>query len=277
MTHKLNQVKERPINLSADEVIAVKEGYKTQIRVPIKHTPATDILFNDKYYDWRYDGTTHSDEEGVESDPRGEHYMEELAPPDSAYHYHGFTENYESIGHCPLGKVGDRLWVREKHRPNCYPEYLYPLDYEDLSNNYLFKICDELEAKGCPKASDGDKNCQYDEVFDGDAVDRIMPWRSPIAMPRWASRLLLEIVDVRVERLQDISDADAIAEGCIEYGPFGEYRGSRRERKDSMQYKAYDTPQRAYQCVWNSKHGKQIPWAANPWVWVIKFKAVEGV
>ncbi|VTN08304.1 Uncharacterised protein [Raoultella terrigena] len=87
-------------------------------------------------------------------------------------------------------------------------------------------------------------------------------------MPRWASRITLEITDVRVERLNSISESDAIAEGLkrynddgiIYYGPFG--RGDCR-------------PEVAYRDLWLSIYGAES-WQANPWVWVIEFKRVEG-
>lgn len=286
-----NQVKVRPVNWTADEVRAALAGRKIQMRLPIKHLK--NLIINEGKYPDEEDYSTIN---VVFTKPvKGMLGVFSGGPFTKDKLLRWFARDY-----CPFGKVGDRLWVRETHRPmgwsyddntvniqykdglkqtyDCYPEYLYPFSYEDLSNNYLSKICDELEAKGCPKASDGDENWQYDEVFDGDGVDRLMSWRSPIAMPRWASRLLLEIVDVRVERLQDISEADAIAEGIAEYGPFGEYRGSKKQRKNCMQYNAYSDARRAYQCVWDSINAKRgYEWASNPWVGVIDFKVLEGV
>lgn len=280
-----NQVKERPVNWTSDEVVAALAGRKTQMRVPIAKTPETAILFGN--HDWRYDGKEFTNDGCCNTDPRGAHMMERVSRVDYLP-----MEEYESIGYCPLGKVGDLLWVRETHRPmgwsyddntvniqykdgakqtrDCYPEYLYPLDYEDLSNNYLFKICDELEAKSCPKASDGDENWQYDEVFDGDAVERLMSWRSPIAMPRWASRLTIEITDVRVERLQHIGDKDAKAEGFDFDGP-----PSIDSRSKECGFKSAST--HSFADNWNKNKAKRgYEWASNPWVWVIEFKTVEG-
>lgn len=141
------------------------------------------------------------------------------------------------------GKVGDRIWVRETwaeagagapeltlYRAN-YPEHV-PSHYENIT-----------------------------PVSD-------IRWTPSIHMPRWASRILLEITAVRVERLNAISDKDAQAEGLerynddgiVYYGPYG--RGDCR-------------PERAFSELWQSIYGESS-WQANPWVWVIEFKRVEA-
>ena len=87
-------------------------------------------------------------------------------------------------------------------------------------------------------------------------------------MPRAASRITLEIVSVRVERLQDISEEDAKAEG-IETGPYGfKLYGKELERLDQW---AKDDARFAYKTLWESINGPDS-WANNPWVWVITFK-----
>lgn len=125
---------------------------------------------------------------------------------------------------CPYGQPGDRLWVRESYRvmrPHGVDEVQYKADWKPLPH-------------------------------DG--------WKPSIHMPRWASRLTLEIVSVRVERLQDISEGDAIAEGWEggaagnpgNGGPFDWFRGT----WDSI----------------NAKRGHG--WDTNPFVWVVTFKQV---
>lgn len=85
------------------------------------------------------------------------------------------------------------------------------------------------------------------------------PWRSPIHMPRWASRLTLTVFDVRVQRLQEISEADAVAEGAMaEYGEG-----------------AAISHRRAFNLIWNSLHGPDA-WAANPWVAALTFTVQRG-
>ena len=94
-----------------------------------------------------------------------------------------------------------------------------------------------------------------------------MKWRPSIFMPRWVSRITLEITDVRVERLQDISEADAIAEG-VEYLPdVGGWRCYMNERG------GYTYAVTSYRSLWESINGPGS-WAANPWVWVIGYRRV---
>jgi hypothetical protein len=77
-------------------------------------------------------------------------------------------------------------------------------------------------------------------------------------MPRWACRLTLAVKAVRVERLQDISEADAIAEGCCTRT----YRDGRGHEDARLDFKR----------LWDSINGKRHPWASNPWVWVVEFE-----
>ncbi len=89
-------------------------------------------------------------------------------------------------------------------------------------------------------------------------------WASSIHMPRWASRITLEVTDVRVQRVQEISTEDAIAEGCTgDYG--GEYA------VDGM-----SGPQVRFMDVWDSAYAKRgYGWGVNPWVWAVTFKRLE--
>ncbi|HCA9895516.1 TPA: hypothetical protein MYK86_002390 [Klebsiella pneumoniae] len=146
---------------------------------------------------------------------------------------------------CPFGAVGDRIWVRETwaeagasapdlklYRAN-YPEHV-PSIYENV-----------------PPAEE-------------------IRWTPSIHMPRWASRILLEITDVRVERLNAISEEDARAEGIIDGGCLNcgesEPCGCANPEPDATDAFAY---------LWQSIYGQES-WNANPWVWVISFKRVEG-
>lgn len=136
---------------------------------------------------------------------------------------------------CPYGEPGDRLWVRETWNSfDGWAGYYYAADYE-----------------GWGIGSDDDP----DHV-----PDHEVRWRPSIHMPRAASRITLEITDVRVERLQDISDADLECEGLQETIDAGiDHDG---------------TPRDAWRALWSSINGAES-WAANPWVWAIEFKKQE--
>lgn len=134
---------------------------------------------------------------------------------------------------CPYGQPGDRLWVKET-----FHEYAY----------------------GDPREPDGIKRNQV--VYKADEEDWDVKWRPSIFMPRWASRILLEITDIRVERLQDISEDGAIAEGVtpdpIVYG-------------DCCYTDAFI---RIIKSLNDKRPG--CSWDDNPWIWVIEFKKVGG-
>ncbi|WP_151730330.1 hypothetical protein [Acinetobacter junii] len=89
----------------------------------------------------------------------------------------------------------------------------------------------------------------------------------------WANgTTALTITNVRVEHLQDISDEDSIAEGCIAYGPFNESRGAPHPNA-AMRFRAYQNPKDAFKNVWEHIKG-QGTWKKNPWVWVITFEVL---
>jgi hypothetical protein len=147
-------------------------------------------------------------------------------------------KDYEDKGECPYGKPGDRLWVREtfatRHPYDLEEEHLtYRADYLGLSEGIL-------------SAGWG--------------------WRPSIFMPRAASRITLEVTGVRVERLQDISEADAIAEGVYTNDQAIEKLGLPADTK--LTGSCVDK----YRIVWESINAKKYPWESNPWVWVIEFK-----
>ena len=147
------------------------------------------------------------------------------------------------------GKAGDRLWVRE-----AFSYYEHPELYD----------CIRYKADGhCQKPDFGkmtEEECgRFEMNCDGcGCADH--RWRSPIHMPRWASRITLEITNIRVERLQDISEADAQAEGVTESIVLPGDRGS---------FVA------SFGYLWESIYGAGS-WNANPWVWVIEFERVKG-
>lgn len=147
---------------------------------------------------------------------------------------------------CPYGIPGDRLWVRETFAPNAVGA----------------AIANVLKAKPQPRF-------YYQASHEGAVAWR---WRPSIHMPRVASRLTLSVAKARVERLQDISEADAIAEG-IEYFQRGsEPRVYRDYSKPDVHYGL--SPIGSYRTLWESINGPGS-WDANPFVWVIEFET-EG-
>lgn len=148
---------------------------------------------------------------------------------------------------CPHGQPGDRLWVRETW---------------GSADNWLHDC--ETNPPRCV-AYRADKAARnFDPPYDVDTSDwgawERMKWRPSIHMPRWASRITLEIVAIRVERLQDISETDARAEG---------YPG---DIIDGINYAV--GAKNWFRSLWEQINGHDS-WAANPWVWVIEFKRVN--
>ena len=149
--------------------------------------------------------------------------------------------------HCPFGVVGDRIWVRETFQG--------PLFDYDLMDSYCKDPTPFEKPKFCVYKADG---VPAPEFYDADDELHCC-WRPSIHMPRWASRILLEITNVRVERLQSITLGDICKEvGCGLYD----------FRPATYGFQVWEE-------LWKSIYGAEN-WQANPWVWVIEFKRVEG-
>ena len=161
---------------------------------------------------------------------------------------------------CPYGRPGDRLWVRETFQG--------PLVGEDEQSDYYANSDKYRSPRYCEYKADGGPKPEF-MTGDDDLVCR---WKPSIHMPRWASRITLEITGVRVERLQDISEADAIAEGCykIEEGSAIYYADHLPKPAKGRATDAVS----AYTMLWESINGLDS-WESNPYVWVIEFKRVE--
>lgn len=149
---------------------------------------------------------------------------------------------------CPYGKPGDRLWVRETWAAPVVWNATPPRDLDPHV--------------GCWWLADDKRPLSADELR----------WRPSIHMPRWASRITLEITGVRVERLQEISHGDAMAEGCAGYDwvPSSPYIvGPHTD--------AGELPQEEFQRLWDSINGKRegCSWSDNPWAWVVSFRRFE--
>ncbi|AXZ19983.1 hypothetical protein AM476_18425 [Klebsiella pneumoniae] len=151
---------------------------------------------------------------------------------------------------CPYGVPGDRIWVREAFRVHSRATDVATLVYKASERNSWTEQTHRVPVAVCNKPATPEK------------------WTPSLHMPRWASRILLEITDVRVERLNSISQEDAQAEGL-------ELTGWRPTYPDPDSGGEVMTPYDNFAELWSSIYGDES-WQANPWVWVIEFKRVEG-
>lgn len=159
---------------------------------------------------------------------------------------------------CPYGEPGDRLWVRETWRPTI--AHSCGAGHCDCADVIVTYAADGAEVV----VSEYENRPGFDE------------WTMPVAaargdvpgihMPRWASRILLEITEVRVERLQAIGEEDARAEGL---------RPHACGWSDGVN--GYDTltARQAFGELWDEINGERAPWASNPWVWAVSFRRVQ--
>lgn len=161
--------------------------------------------------------------------------------------------------HCPYGQPGDRLWVREAWSTTS--------NLDAHSGSRLAEMC--LDA-GYTKPwapiqyeADGHRvNWEHTSTPPHDGEPRPGRYRHGRFMPRWASRITLEVTGVRIERLQEISEGDALAEGCP---PTGERPGN-------------GGPFDWYRELWDSLNAERgYGWDMNPWVWVVEFRRMADV
>ncbi|EFB1860348.1 hypothetical protein FJC30_15105 [Escherichia coli] len=143
--------------------------------------------------------------------------------------------------HCPYGQPGDRIWVRETYRVHGKATDVATLVYRASVRNSWTEQTHRVPVEVCNKPVSE-------------------KWTPSIHMPRWASRILLEITDVRVERLHDMSEADAKAEGATP----ATYKITPSE----------DVYRVGFGDIWRSIYG-QDNWLSNPLVWVIEFKRIQ--
>lgn len=217
---------DRPVLFSAPMVRAIVDGRKTQTRRAVKGNPV--------------------------------HVLPFIGSDNLPTHDFGLCLEYGRVidKHikCPYGQTGDRLWVRE----SCHA------DYNNTSDGITLA---KYSADGSQVLYSGpETDDEGDQDYDGSCAHW---WYSKdscpsIHMPRWASRITLEITGVRVERLQEISEADCVAEGC-----YAKHVGHPDDIGD------YLPPKTQYQQLWNHINGPES-WAANPWVWVIEFRRAGG-
>ena len=253
-------MKERPILFNASMVRAILAGDKTQTRriaKPVRHPDLGNIYAAGALV--------------LEREPQ--HVIERA---------------------CPYGRPGDRLWVRES--------FWIEHDSDSLEGAGAFDCGIDLKtgdwASVCYCADQetagtwiGPDQYYPERTFvpwgDGGFVPEFFSKRPNIHMPRWASRILLEITCVRVERLQDISEPDALAEGIEK-----NWTGDPRKRQngfgtigwvpdcgwinymEDMDGEPAYTPQDSFRSLWQSINGRDN-WAVNPWVWVVEFRRIK--
>lgn len=249
--------KERPILFSASMVRAILEGRKSQTRrvVRLQFDPDAEP------------------EEMCATTPEGWQ-----CGGHSGRWWDACEGNNDKTVRCPYGQPGDRLWLREnwrtsKSRDNQSPQEIYDECWMDTVVEYR---------------ADGSQSLVLCEHFgeppDEDEIEALSDfepgrWRASIHMPCWASRILLEVVSVRVERLQDISEEDALAEGLQIFNEDGNLYYSGVECKpetwlDNPESWHCADPVGAFRALWQSTNGPGS-WDANPWVWVVEFRRIE--
>jgi hypothetical protein len=176
------------------------------------------------------------------------------------------------VAHCPYGQPGDRIWVRETWGviSHAWDEACNLIDW--APDRPATAISEMPFGQGYHSghviyAADGAFEWSGDDDGDGDPRSA---WHPSIHMPRRASRILLEIVSVRVERLKDISDADIVAEG-IDMEALAESQDRYDIVCKGSGASGRATERSAWRDLWESTGGN---WDANPWCWAITFKRV---
>ena len=216
------KTKERPILFSGPMVRAILDGMKTQTRRALKVQPPK--------CDGRWSFIASSTEKGE----TGKFRYSWLDANGSAFTSRGRESGLSY--RCPYGSVGDRLWVRE-----------------------AWAVVPHVSDNGPKHKAKGDgTGATWRADWQGNPSG--FKWRPSIHMPRWASRITLEITGVRVERLQDISNADALAEGVSVLPGHEDF---------------LDEAIQGFEEIWNRINGPGS-WDANPWVWVVEFRRIEA-
>lgn len=238
----------RPILFSGEMVRALLDGRKTQDRRIVRPQPP--------------EGT-----DALRDIPGENHWWAAYATHDAnGVTYRPLGSDQQHSWRCPYGRPGDLLWVREAFMVEPHPADL------GLTREMIPATWDAaVEAAGKVRY-----RADVGSLITGDG----RPWMPSIYMPRWASRITLRLTDVRVERLQDISGADAIAEG-IECGDGAWHtdESGAAYRRDEYgwfvpgQHRRHNSPIHAYRDLWESINGPGS-WDANPWVWALTFDVI---
>ncbi|MBH2842876.1 hypothetical protein I6U52_03965 [Serratia marcescens] len=228
-------MKERPVIFNSEMVRSILDGRKTQTRRVMKVQPKP-------------------------SETRPGDFWFSSKKLESMVHASDFTPGNSPIADChlffqehccPFGQAGDQLWVRET--------------FMDLTSTGIEATTGKFE--GFAYRADTPAGSYGDEV----RKEYGLKWTPSLHMPRKACRILLEITAVRVERLNDISEEDAKAEGVKPAGDMlPDYPDTFLTPKGD-----FAIAKVAFQRLWQSIYGEES-WAANPWVWIIEFKQVSA-
>lgn len=225
-------MRERPILFSGPMVRALLAGTKTQTRRPVKPAPPANTVAMGRWQD---------------PGPEPAYWAFLRDGPVEHDHPFGGAELHGEPWRCPYGQPGDRLWVREAWRAPAEFDRVKPSDLRAPSGGLL----------GTPIVYEATRHesVQFGKLRPG------------MFMPRWASRILLEVTDVRVERLQDISEVDAQAEGLLALSSGADLTWT----VDAAAASEHVTARETYAWLWDEINGPGS-WDANPWVWVVGFR-----
>jgi hypothetical protein len=219
-------MKERPIIMTAESIRAILDRRKIQTRRVMNPQPFPCDHAQFTEASWK-DAPT-----AWVSDDDGDWFCD--------YCGNGINSAGESIYKCPFGQPGNRLWIREGWAAHKRHDKKKPSDIPPFSWRYH----KEAIESGLPE----------------NRCDKMGKWRNAMYMPRWASRITLEVIEVRVEQVQSISEVDCRLEGC---GPL--FKTLSRDR---------------FAAVWQSINGKRAngkyAWKKNPYIWAITFKMLKG-
>ena len=242
MNAPITTPRERPLLMSGPLVVATLQGRKTRTRRVITPQPpeGVDRIVVERYV------------------PAIVDKFGELQPGPEIFGAYDLSGEWGV--RCPYGEPGDRLWVRETWRPDRMRDGEWDCDVFYAADGVTRRI---------------DENT----ISELDGSDWIRPKQADrgnvpgIHMPRWASRLLLEVTEIRVERLHEITEDDAQAEGIVFDGRW--WLGAPHPIKGHA--KVFPTAVQAFQSLWNAINGKRCgcAWDDNPHVWVVGFEVIR--
>jgi hypothetical protein len=262
--HALGERKARPILFSDAMVRAILEGKKTQTRRLVRWRPyregqQVDYAFSGLEAGYYHGGVPSS---GWVLRSRG---------------YGSCWNDRTKPEFCPFGDAGDLLWVREAWAPCDHMTSISGSVLDDPNDIAYRADLSALIWQGEGKRSPADTRTWGWKNF---------KWRPSIYLPRWASRITLEVTQVRVQRLHEITGEDAIAEGlaCLtkdgqtfKYG-IADRDGAPGNDDLGWHWREWNVdPRAAYARLWNQINGDRYVarWDANPWVWAISFRRVQ--